>query len=78
MLFKEYQSQSNQFKQKHEEISNSEVEKRESIIKNFENHYTNIKEQMDEEQKSLVDDLGVYLIDKETENLENSYQELMK
>ena len=33
---------------------------------------------MDEEHKSWVDESGVYHIDKETENLENSYLELMK
>jgi hypothetical protein len=33
---------------------------------------------MDDEHKSLVDENGAYHIDKETENLENSYLELMK
>ena len=33
---------------------------------------------MDDEHKSLVDENGLYHIDNETENLENSYLELMK
>ena len=33
---------------------------------------------MDEEQKQLVDENGVYLMDKESDELEVQYQELLK
>ena len=49
MLCKEYQNQSKEFKTKHDEITLSESDKRKEIIKNFEDHYSNIKKQMDEE-----------------------------
>lgn len=49
MLSKEYQNQSKEFKTKHEEITIQEQNKRSEIIKNFESHYDNIKQQMDEE-----------------------------
>ena len=44
MLSKEYQNQSKEFKTKHEEITIQEGNKRAEIIKNFENHYDNIKQ----------------------------------
>ena len=44
MLSKEYQNQSKEFKIKHEEITIQERDKRSEIIKNFENHYENIKQ----------------------------------
>ena len=44
MLSKEYQNQSKEFKTKHEEITIQEQNKRADIIKNFEDHYSNIKQ----------------------------------
>lgn len=44
MLSKEYQNQSKEFKTKHDEITVQEQNKRQEIIKNFENHYENIKQ----------------------------------
>ena len=49
MLSKEYQNQSKDFKTKHDEITVQEQEKRTDIIKKFEDHYENIKQQMEEE-----------------------------
>lgn len=78
MLCKEYQNQSKEFKTKHDEISVSEKSKRGEIIKNFEDHYANIKKQMDEEQAQLVDaETGEYLIEKESQKLEENYNDLI-
>jgi K+/H+ antiporter YhaU regulatory subunit KhtT len=44
VLSKEYQSQAKSFKEKHEEIKAGEVQKRDQIISNFENHYKTIQE----------------------------------
>lgn len=44
LLSGEYQSQAKQFKQKHEEIKESEVKKRMDIQSNFEKHFEGIKE----------------------------------
>lgn len=78
MLSKEYQNQSKEFKTKHDEITVQEQNKRQDIIKNFENHYENIKQQMDEEQTQLVDENGQYIIEKETLKLEENYADLIK
>jgi len=78
MLSKEYQNQSKEFKTKHDEITVQEQNKRQEIIKNFENHYENIKQQMDEEQTQLVDENGQYIIEKETLKLEENYADLIK
>ena len=69
MLSKEYQNQSKEFKTKHEEIKVQEEHKRSEIIKNFEDHYNNIKQQMDEEQAQLLDKDGEYIIETETKKL---------
>jgi len=78
VLSKEYQSQSKQFKSKHEEIVNSESQKREMIIKNFEDHYKSIREQMEKDRLSFVDKDGVLEITKENQMLEEKYGELIK
>lgn len=78
MLSKEYQNQSKDFKVKHDEITKQEQEKRVDIIKKFEDHYENIKQQMEEEQQQLVDDEGNYIIEKETEKLQENYDDLIK
>ena len=78
MLSKEYQNQSKEFKTKHEEITIQEQNKRADIIKNFEDHYGNIKQQMDEEQTQLLDENGNYIIEQETKKLLENYEDLTK
>jgi hypothetical protein len=78
ILSQEYQGQSKSFKEKHEQVQNDEVSKRQGIISNFENHYSSIKEQMKQDHAALCDEEGVLLILKENDNLEEKYQELMK
>jgi len=78
MLSKEYQNQSKDFKIKHDEITKQEAEKRTDIIKKFEDHYENIRQQMTEEQQQLVDEEGNYIIEKETEKLQENYDDLIK
>ena len=78
MLCNEYQNQAKEFKTKHDEITLSESTKRGEIITNFEDHYANIKKQMDEEQAQLVDaETGEYLIEKESQKLEDNYNDLI-
>ena len=77
MLSKEYQGQSKEFQTKHGEITIQEQNKRSEIIKNFENHYDNIKQQMDEEQAQLLDEDGSYHIEKETQKLQENYDDLL-
>lgn len=78
LLSKEYSIQNKDFKTKHEQIKADEKRKFEEIKDNFENHFKSIRDQMDEEQKQLVDENGVYLMDKESDELEVQYQELLK
>ena len=40
-------------------IKQAEIDKRKEIIKNFENHFVDLKAQMEEDNKKLVDDDGV-------------------
>lgn len=78
VLSKEYQSQAKSFKEKHEQVQADEVQKRQGIISNFENHYASIKEQMKTDHAALCDEEGVLLILKENEQLEEKYQDLLK
>lgn len=78
VLSQEYQGQAKSFKEKHEQVQNDEVTKRQGIISNFENHYASIKEQMKTDHAALCDEDGVLQILKENDNLEEKYQELMK
>lgn len=78
VLSKEYQSQAKSFKEKHEQVQADEVQKREGIISNFENHYASIKEQMKSDHAAQCDEEGVLLILKENEQLEEKYQDLLK
>ena len=78
VLSQEYQSQAKSFKEKHEQVQADEVQKREGIISNFENHYASIKEQMKSDHAALCDEEGVLLILKENESLEEKYQDLLK
>jgi len=78
MLCNEYQNQAKEFKTKHDEITLSESTKRGEIITNFEDHYANIKKQMDEEQAQLIDaETGEYLIEKESQKLDDNYNDLI-
>ena len=67
VLSQEYQSQAKSFKEKHEQVQKDEINKREGIISNFENHYASIKEQMKQDHAALCDEDGVLLIIKENE-----------
>ena len=78
VLSQEYQSQAKSFKEKHEQVQADEVQKREGIISNFENHYASIKEQMKADHAALCDEEGVLLILNENEQLEEKYQDLLK
>jgi hypothetical protein len=78
VLSKEYQGQAKSFKEKHEEIKAGEVQKRDSIINNFETHYKTIKEQMAEDHKQLCDEEGKLLIFKENADLQTKYEEINK
>lgn len=53
MVTREYQDQNKHFEQKHEEIRQAEIAKREQISQNFEGHIDQIKTQMDEEKLNL-------------------------
>ena len=77
LLSREYSIQNKDFKTKHEQIKADEIRKFEEIRDNFENHFKSIREQMDEEQKQLVDEEGVYVMDKESDELEKQYEELL-
>ena len=73
LLCSEYQNQAKSFKQKHIEIAESEVSKREAIRANFESHFDNIKEQMEIDKQSLCEESGELKIVVENRSLEEKY-----
>jgi DNA-directed RNA polymerase subunit N (RpoN/RPB10) len=43
----------------------------------FSQHHAKIREQMDDEMKEMLDENGKYEIDKETDDMEEKYKELL-
>ena len=78
MLSQEYQAQGKSFKTKHEEIAAAEKKRRADIVSNFDNHFNQIKTQMDDEFKSMCNEEGEMLIEVETRELEAKYNDLVK
>ena len=52
-ITRDFQDQKKQFETRHVEIARSEAQKREEIIKNFEGHIEQIRQQMEEERLTL-------------------------
>ena len=77
LLAKEYSKQNKDFKVKHEAVKKEEQDRISKVEESFGAHHAKIREQMDEEQKEMVDENGVYLIDKETDEMEEKYKELL-
>ena len=73
VLSKEYQQQSKNFSQKHQEIRDAEQSKLSGIEVNFRKHFEGVREQMRMEDKSQQSDDGKLLITKENEDLAQKY-----
>lgn len=78
ILSVEYQNQAKSFQLKHNEIAKSEKEKRLQTMNNFDKHYTDIKSQMADENKSLTDENGELSLAIENRRLDEKYQDLVK
>jgi hypothetical protein len=52
--------------------------KNKEIIDNFNNHFNSIKEQLASDSKELTDEDGNLSINKENDNLEEKYADLIK
>lgn len=75
VLTREYQNQNKTFSEKHQLIIDTEKKRREEIITNFENHLTQIKKQIKEDQDKLID--GNEIV-KENKMLQEKYDDLIK
>ena len=77
MLTREYQNQNKTLKENHERIIQSEQTKRREIIQNFENHLSQIKQQIREDAEKMEAEGGNEVV-KENAKLKTQYEELMK
>lgn len=75
LLTREYQGQNKSFTERHDIIINNEKKRRDEIISNFENHLTQIKKQMREENDSMANNNEIA---KENQMLQEKYDDLVK
>ncbi len=77
VLTREYQNQNKSLKENHERIIASERQKRQDIISNFENHLSQIKQQIKEDTQKFEEGGGNDVV-KENELLRTQYESLIK
>ena len=77
MLTREYQNQNKSLKENHERIIEGEKQKRKEIIANFEQHLSQIKQQISEDTEKFEKGEGGEVA-KENAMLKTQYEALMK